>query len=218
MARSGELARATLIEQAERLFAERGIEGVSLRDVSAAAGQRNHSAAQYHFGDREGLVAAVFRARMHEVGRRRQERLDQLVADGLGDDLVALVTAAIEPLVEVVAETGGWYARFLARTRWDTLASRVVVDLPEVASYRAVVLRVVSLLDDMPTAIRRSRADQLLTLVVGTIAGWEWARHRAAPRLSQRDLTLDLVNTAVALLRAPVASIDHPPTLTGATP
>jgi AcrR family transcriptional regulator len=217
VARSGEQARSALIEHAERLFAERGIEAVSLRDVSAAAGQRNHSAAQYHFGDRGGLVAAVFQARMGEVGRRRQERLDDLVANGHGADLVALVTAAIEPLVEVVAETGGWYARFLARTRWDTLATEVVVRLPEVASYRAVVRRIVSLLDGMPADIRRSRADQLLTLVVGTVAGWEWARQRGDAHLSQRRLTDDLVSTAVALLHAPLP-IAHvqPPTLTGA--
>jgi len=205
VARSGEQARIALIEHAERLFAERGIEGVSLRDVSAAAGQRNHSAAQYHFGDRQGLVAAVFQARMRIVGERRQERLDQLLADGRADDLAALVRAAIEPLVEVVAETDGWYGRFLARTRWDTLAADVLVDLPEVSSYRAVVLRIVSLLD-MPVEIRRSRADQTLTLVVGTIAGWEWARQLGRPRLDQHRLTGELVSTSIAILEAPLTT------------
>jgi len=205
VARSGEQARIALIEHAERLFAERGIEAVSLRDVNSAAGQRNHSAAQYHFGDRQGLVAAVFQARMRIVGERRQERLDQLLADGRADDLAALVRAAIEPLVEVVAETDGWYGRFLARTRWDTLAADVLVDLPEVSSYRAVVLRIVSLLA-MPVEIRRSRADQLLTLVVGTIAGWEWARQLGRPRLDQHRLTGELVSTSIAILEAPLTT------------
>ena len=54
-------ARQAIVEAAERLFAERGIEAVSLRDVSAAAGQRNHSAAQYHFGDRAQLVVFAYR-------------------------------------------------------------------------------------------------------------------------------------------------------------
>ncbi len=218
MARSGELTRIALVEQAEHLFAERGIEGVSLRDVSAAAGQRNHSAAQYHFDDRQGLVAAVFEARMGEVGRRRQARLDGLHAEGRGDDLVALVGATITPLVEMVAETDGWYGRFLARTRWDTLAWEVLAELPDVASYQAVSRRIVALLDDMPRAIRRSRAEQLLTLVVGTVAGWEWARHRGAPHLSQHEFTHELISTAVALLRAPALEPLHSSTtLTGAT-
>ena len=44
-----------MIVVAERLFAERGIEAVSLREVGAACGLRNNSAAQYHFGSRTGL-------------------------------------------------------------------------------------------------------------------------------------------------------------------
>ncbi len=217
MARSGDNARQLLVEQAERLFAERGIEAVSLRDVSAAAKQRNHSAAQYHFGDRQGLIAAVYHARMGEVDRRRQRRLGQLNEAGMGNDLRSLVEAAVAPLIEVVAETDGWYARFLARTRWDTMAWTVLADVPELNSYRAVVRRIVLQLDDMPAEIRRSRADQLLTLVVGTVAGWEWARHRGDPRLSQAALTTDLVTTAVALMCAPFDSTPHSTELTGAT-
>src|SRR5215831_7802458 len=83
---SGDAARAALVESAERLFAERGIEAVSLRDVCAAAGQRNHSAAQYHFGDRQGLVAAVYEARMREVDERRHAYLDSLRASGRDHD------------------------------------------------------------------------------------------------------------------------------------
>ena len=38
------------------------------------------------------------------------------------DDVRGLVAAIVVPLVEVVAELDGWYARFQARTRWDTEA------------------------------------------------------------------------------------------------
>ena len=127
----GDAARLALIEVAEQLFAERGIESVSLRDISAAAGQRNHSAAQYHFGDRAGLVAAVFSHRMHEVNIRRHALLDALEVEGSTDDLVRLVDATVRPLVEVVAETDGWYGRFLVRTRWDTFAQQVVADVAD---------------------------------------------------------------------------------------
>ena len=206
MARSSEPARAALVAHAERLFAERGIEAVSLRDVSAAAGQRNHSAAQYHFTDRHGLVAAVYEARMGEVNARRHERLAQLARDGRDDDLAALVEAAIVPLVEVIAEADGWYGRFLARTRWDTLAREAIVNLPAAESIRTVMRLITAQLDELPAAAALSRADQLLTLIIGTVAGWEWARHRGTARLSQEALTDDLIVTAVALLRAPAAS------------
>jgi len=213
VARSSEPARTALLAHAERLFAERGIEAVSLRDVSAAAGQRNHSAAQYHFADRHGLVAAVYAVRMGEVNARRQQRLAELARDGRDDDLEALVAAAIVPLVEVIAEADGWYGRFLARTRWDTLAREALDDLPEAASIRTVMRRIIARLDRLPDGLARSRADQMLTLVIGTVAGWEWARHRGSPRLSQAALTDDLVTTALAVLRAPGAQPHRTPEL-----
>jgi len=218
VARSSEPARNALLEHAERLFAERGIEAVSLRDVSAAAGQRNHSAAQYHFADRHGLVAAVYAARMGEVNARRQRLLADLDRDGRADDLDALVAAVIVPLIEVIAEADGWYGRFLARTRWDTLAREALVDLPEAASIRTVVRKILDQLDGLPDDLGRSRADQMLTLVIGTVAGWEWANHRGATRMSQAALTDDLIATAIALLRAPTtrASQTRSPELEGA--
>ena len=49
--------RTRLLDSAERLFAERGVDGPSLRDINTAAGQRNASGVQYHFGGRAGLLA-----------------------------------------------------------------------------------------------------------------------------------------------------------------
>src|SRR4051812_180427 len=50
--------RAKLISAAEHLFARRGLD-VPIRDIHALAGQRNASALQYHFGDRNGLLVAI---------------------------------------------------------------------------------------------------------------------------------------------------------------
>src|SRR5215470_8829481 len=72
--------RQQLILAAERLFAERGIEGVSLREINLAAKQRNTSAAHYHFGSKDALIDAIFEFRRPEIGRRRDEILDQLEA------------------------------------------------------------------------------------------------------------------------------------------
>ena len=51
--------RARLIAVAERLLAARSIEGVSLNEISKAAGQRNSNVCQYHFGNKQGLLQAI---------------------------------------------------------------------------------------------------------------------------------------------------------------
>jgi AcrR family transcriptional regulator len=198
----GDVARAALLDAAERLFAEQGIEAVSLRDICAAAGQRNHSAAQYHFGDRRGVVAAVFERRMGTVNERRQAMLDDWDAAGDRADVAGLVAALAIPLTEVVAETGGWYGRFLARTQWDPFAGEVVANLPVSASYRRA-LELLTAAMDLPRDLRRLRLDQVDTLLIGTVAGWEWRGHRGARRVALADLQADLVSTLCAVVGAP---------------
>ena len=195
-------ARLVIVQAAERLFAERGIEAVSLRDVNLAAGQRNHSAAQYHFGDRAGLIAAVFEARMTAINEHRHRLLAELATDACG--VPALVHALVAPLVDAVAATPSWYGRFLARARWDTLAADVLADHPAASSVRDLNRRLQRQLAEMPSDLRHARIDQLHTLLVGTIAGWEWARDRDERHLPPATLTADLTATGVAVLRAPL--------------
>jgi AcrR family transcriptional regulator len=192
------------LDAAEQLFAERGIEAVSLRDVCTAAHQRNHSAAQYHFGDRQGLVAAVFERRMRVVSERRHALLDQVEAAGRPDDVDAIVRAVVIPLTEVVAESKAWYGRFLARSQWDTFAADVLADLPVLASYRRALDLLAATLD-LPADVRRSRFEQLGTLLIGTVAGWEWQRQRGVRRLPLAELQAELVSTLTAVVTAPTA-------------
>ena len=70
-----------IVLAAEALFAERGIEGVSLRQIGAAAGNGNNSAVQYHFGDRDALVRALYELRLEPLNVRRTELVDALVVE-----------------------------------------------------------------------------------------------------------------------------------------
>ncbi|WP_166256739.1 TetR/AcrR family transcriptional regulator [Marinobacter salicampi] len=56
---NGTSTRQKLLLCALRLYAERGLKGVSLRTISSESGTRNSSAAHYHFGNRLGLIEAV---------------------------------------------------------------------------------------------------------------------------------------------------------------
>ena len=58
-----------ILEEAERLFAHKGYRGVSVREITQAAGV-NSAAVNYHFGSKKNLYLEVFRARWIPRGKR----------------------------------------------------------------------------------------------------------------------------------------------------
>jgi AcrR family transcriptional regulator len=69
--------RERLLDEAERLFAEKGFHAVSVREITSAAGA-HLSAVNYHFGSKKGLYLEVFRARWLPRARRIEARLAEL--------------------------------------------------------------------------------------------------------------------------------------------
>jgi AcrR family transcriptional regulator len=108
--------KTKLILAAEKLFARGGIDGVSLREIAAAAGQGNHHAVQYHFGSREGLVQAVFAFRMRQMEDRRAEMLAAAEAAGTLLDARTIVEIIFLPQLELPGQHGNHsYAIFLCQ-------------------------------------------------------------------------------------------------------
>jgi AcrR family transcriptional regulator len=99
-------ATASLITAAEQLFADRGIDGVSLREINREARQRNTTSLQYHFGDRHGLLRAILAKHGAEVHARRNALLDQYEANAV-DDVRVLASAFVLPLVAKLHDPDG---------------------------------------------------------------------------------------------------------------
>ncbi|HLG86699.1 MAG TPA: TetR/AcrR family transcriptional regulator [Alphaproteobacteria bacterium] len=107
-------ARERMLETAERLLGEYGIDGVSLRQIGAATGQGNNSAVQYHFGDKAGLVREIIARRVESFEPRRRGMLDRASALGKLKDVRTLLEIIFLPLAEAVdAEGRHVYARFM---------------------------------------------------------------------------------------------------------
>src|SRR5579859_2251157 len=69
-----------IMDTAEKLFAEKGYDATSLRQVIAEAGV-NLAAVHYHFGSKEELLDALVLRRVAPVNTARIAMLDQLDAD-----------------------------------------------------------------------------------------------------------------------------------------
>jgi AcrR family transcriptional regulator len=100
----GEATKAQLLEAAERLFAERGIDGVSLREINSVAQQRNNVALQYHFENRDGLLRAIAEKHLPRIEARQDELFARAEAQARVTDLRAMVEVVWRPAAEYIAE------------------------------------------------------------------------------------------------------------------
>lgn len=104
-----------ILDVAEALFAERGFDGVTLRQIAMGAGV-DVALANYHFGKKIDLFRAVLERRAPALNRARSEALAAAIAASAPQppEVEAIVEAFLRPL-EIAQETGdaGW-ANYLA--------------------------------------------------------------------------------------------------------
>lgn len=198
-----------MIRAAERIGAEKGLAAMSLRAVQEAAGQRNKSAAQYHFGSRRNLVVAVVNARMGPI----QERRLQLLADLNGEaSLRDLVEILVVPVVEaVLTATPSYWARFVMQGMVDPTLVDVTSDNVEGAAFRLLLSQMRSHLDHLPSGLAKRRLDHVVALVFADLAVVERAHANGSKLENSVELiTADLVDVGVAVLTAQTTVIADP--------
>jgi AcrR family transcriptional regulator len=90
-----------ILDTAERLFAERGLDGTSVRDITGAA-RVNLGAITYHFATKEKLITAMFNRRFGPFVRWTLELLDEeeRKAGRKPPTMEALLEAMMRPMVE----------------------------------------------------------------------------------------------------------------------
>lgn len=103
-----------ILAAAEALFAQRGFEAASLRQLTASAGV-NLAAVNYHFGSKDKLVEEVFRRRLDQLNARRLAALKRV--EGLPETtLEDVLSAFIRPGLDLSHDGGGsLFMRVLAR-------------------------------------------------------------------------------------------------------
>ncbi|MEP2829718.1 TetR family transcriptional regulator [Parvibaculum sp.] len=199
--------RLRLMQAAERLFGERGLHAVTLKEINAAAGQRNESALHYHFGSKQRLVQAILDHRVAAIDAVRAARVEALVAARGTQDLKAVIRVTFEPLTELLdTEEGIRFVRFAAQVLNDP-----DFDLPTVALKsgfqgisRANALIVAALGDLVPeVAVQRQRL--MIEMVLTSLALWTRRADAMTNEPARRFFVESLFDGVAGALQAPVS-------------
>jgi AcrR family transcriptional regulator len=198
----GSRRQENLVRTAERLFAEHGLGGVSLRQISAAAGNGNNSAVHYHFGSKESLVQAIFEYRLPALNERRQELLDERDPH----DLRGWIECFVLPIMELAERPDSHYVTFLLQLRASSLEypfdrmPKLFVGFTNhfFDQFRAY-------LPQLPEPLRSARIGHALTSCLHASSDRERGRPSIAPRLPFLVHSRDLVDGLVGFLNAPVS-------------
>lgn len=202
--------RERLIEAATRAFAERGVTGASLLDISRQAGQRNRGAVHYHFGSREGVLVAVLEQQADFLARRELELL-AVARTRDDDDLASVLEAIVRPTVEL-AETG-WQGRCYLVIAAEVVEADpasfgpdVVAALARTGGYEVYAL-LAERVPGMPEALRAERGSLVAGFILRAVADRARALEQGGagrPQLPTEDFVRNLVNMAVGMYRADV--------------
>ncbi|MCX7621227.1 MAG: TetR family transcriptional regulator [Acidimicrobiales bacterium] len=219
MTARGERTREHLLDVAERLFGERGVDAVSLREIRIAAGQRNASALQFHFGDRDGLLRALADRHLPRLAETQLRLLEQTKAEGRERDPLSLVEVLIRPTAEYVAagpSARAWLkiaAELAARPerRFDEFANGAPRQVIE-AGGRLVEL----MAERMPLRLAVERLLAVSQAMLHISA--DRARFEDAAQTGRTGLPFDawvenVVNMAYGAVMAPVTPVTHRDTL-----
>lgn len=190
--------KAQLAEEAERLFAERGIWQVPSREIVEAAGQRNTSAISYHFGSRDGVLEYL----LHQHGDPIDAQRGALLAD-IGEDgsTQSIVAALVRPMVDCLSTLSGRrYLRIVAQV------------MTSIGSWRGEGVKgwpnltfALSALEHRPVGVEQSvqieRVNAMILLMTASLA--DRARHLdgdRTPALTAAAYEENLTNMLVGVL------------------
>lgn len=108
-----------VIAAATELFATKGMENVSLRELTAAAGV-NLAAVNYHFGSKDALCEAVLDSLAASINERRLAHLSKVVDDaesaGVAPQLEAILDTFMQPYLSADHE-GALLAQLVLKHR-----------------------------------------------------------------------------------------------------
>lgn len=197
---------------ARRLFAEKGVDGVTVREIAMAAGQRNHGAVGYHFGSKEALVREIVRDGAILIDARRNEALDRLEAAGgpgcVGEVVEVLVRSAVD-----LGDAGGGEDTYIRFVTMLGMTHRELFLRSLEGRWNAGYLRCLEhlrrLMPPMTAAQKNQRFVFMGALLSGVLSMREAAladASRPHPLWQSGETLRHFIQTVTALLEAPATA------------
>jgi AcrR family transcriptional regulator len=135
--------RERIINAAETLFAEQGVDSTSLLEIAGTAGQKNRSALQYHFTNKEGLLDAVLDKHNRQISQSRSQMLDELDRRG-NYSLYELIEALVLPMASQLDNRDGGraflkiHSQLMSSEAYQALRQRRDRDNPDTQRFFAM--------------------------------------------------------------------------------
>lgn len=193
-----------LVDTAEAMFAQAGIDGVSLRQIGAAIGSANANVVGYYFGDKAALIEAILLKHRLPVEATRAKLLEKAKQEGRERDLPALLNVLWRPLLDQKNPQGlHTYAAFLGSiTRTSHYALRLALN-DRFPTTQEVVNRIAALVPHVPEKYFRGRVQVLGDLITGVLQRIDFnGEDEAAAEL----LYADALQMAHAMFTAPLGN------------
>ena len=210
-----QLGKQALLDAAAVLMDERGVDNVTVRDISQASGHRNRSAVQYHFGSRDAVIQAVISRTMGPIDAERNLLLDHLESTGATLTTRSVLEVVVRPLArQLHMPEGRRYFRIgvqlINHPRFMTDARDAVAVNSSITRCAAYLL---PSLDHLPAPIAVERTSQLTSFIVRACADQSRLMDSDPPPrpvLSVEDFTLNLIDTIMAIIQAPTSVASGP--------
>jgi AcrR family transcriptional regulator len=209
---------------ARRLFATRGIDGVSVREIVIQAGQRNGGSLHYHFGTKEALVRELVVDGAKLIDDRRTVLLDAIQKRDSPPSLREIIEILVWPSTNLRHEGSGedTYIRFINVLQMSH--RQLFLDALENrwnAGYQRCLAHIRELLPKVPSLILNQRLIFMGIYLPAILSSRETAldeqhgRHHfwSAPYTME-----NVIDSIESLLRGPVSAQTHskiPPSVAG---
>lgn len=193
--------RLALMRAAEQLFAQQGVDRVSLREIAIAAGQRNVSAATYHFGSKRELIEAILERHSLPVQDSWGPAFALDPENRLG--LHQLIELFVRPLVAKIDDPDGGRcylelcAELVASRSFPLMGMRVATT----PSTQEMARRIAQHGAEVPPIIRIIRSTRLAGILYGSIGDYLRLINNGV-EISRELFVSDLVNALVGVARA----------------